>query len=234
MKNKIEALAIDVDGTITDSSRRVCISALKAIRKVEKSGIPVIIATGNIVDYAYATATLVGTTGGLVCENGGVIYKDGLNNDKVIVLGDKNNVNSAYAHLQDELGENLPIKVVDDAKSRLSEIAFYKNMDSTPIKECLKDYDVRIYDSGFAIHITDATVNKGSSLKKLATLTGLNIENIMAIGDSENDLEFLSHAGLSVAVANASDDLKDLADYICENKYGDGVSEAVDKFIFNK
>lgn len=56
----------------------------------------------------------------------------------------------------------------------------------------------------------------------------------MVIGDSENDLGFLDVAGFKVAVANACDELKNVADYVCENKYGDGVAEAIDKFIFNK
>ena len=51
---KIEAIAVDVDGTITDGKRRVCHSALDALRKAEDAGIPVIIATGNISHFAYA------------------------------------------------------------------------------------------------------------------------------------------------------------------------------------
>ena len=57
---KIEAIAVDVDGTITDDRRRVCHSALDALRKAEDAGIPVIIATGNISHFTYAVATLVG------------------------------------------------------------------------------------------------------------------------------------------------------------------------------
>lgn len=70
---KIKAIAVDIDGTITDSDRRICISAIEAIRAAEKIGIPTIIVTGNIFFYATATATLIGTTGGIVAENGGVI-----------------------------------------------------------------------------------------------------------------------------------------------------------------
>lgn len=231
---KIEAIAVDVDGTITDNKRRVCHSSLDALRKAEANGIPVIIVTGNISHFAYAVATLVGTTGGLVCENGGVIYQDGYNNNEVIVLGDISKAQKAYDFLYGKYGDEIPFKIVEDADARVSEIAFYKNMDSQPLKELLKDFDIRVYDSGFALHLTDPKVDKGKGLAALCDLLGYNIENIMCVGDSENDMEFLSAGGFKVAVANASDDLKEIADYVCENKYGDGVKEAIDKFVFGQ
>ena len=56
----------------------------------------------------------------------------------------------------------------------------------------------------------------------------------MAIGDSENDEDFLKVVGLKVAVSNAEDKLKEISDYVCEKPYGDGVKEAVEKFVLNK
>jgi phosphoglycolate phosphatase (TIGR01487 family) len=107
-------------------------------------------------------------------------------------------------------------------------------MDSNPLKELLKDFDVKVYDSGFALHLTNPEIDKGIGLAELAELLGYNIENIMCIGDSENDIDFLRAGGFKVAVANACDELKEIADYVCENKYGDGVAEAIDKFVFNQ
>lgn len=231
---KIEAIAVDVDGTITDGRRRVCHSALDALRKAEDAGIPVIIATGNISHFSYAVATLVGTTGGLVCENGGVIYHDGYNDNRVIVLGDISKAQKAYDFLFDKFGKDIPFRIVEDSDARVSEITFYKNMSSEPLKEMLKDFDVEVYDSGFALHLTDPEVDKGTGLAELANLVGYDVENIMCVGDSENDIDFLLAGGFKVAVANACDELKEIADYVCENKYGDGVAEAIDKFVFNQ
>ena len=231
---KIEAIAVDVDGTITDERRRICHSSLDILRKAEANGIPVIIATGNISHFTYAVATMIGTTGGLVCENGGVIYQDGYNNNEVIVLGDISKAQRAYDFLFEKFGDEMPFKMVEDSDARVSEITFYKNMDSEPLKELLKDFDVEVYDSGFALHLTDPEVNKGKGLRALADLLGYNIDNIMCIGDSENDIDFLSAGGFKVAVANACDELKEIADYVCKKGYGDGASEAIEKFVFNQ
>ena len=53
----------------------------------------------------------------------------------------------------------------------------------------------------------------------------------MAMGDSENDEAFLKEAGMKVAVGNAEDFLKKNSDYVCKNNYGDGVKEAIEKFV---
>jgi hydroxymethylpyrimidine pyrophosphatase-like HAD family hydrolase len=88
-----------------------------------------------------------------------------------------------------------------------------------------------VYDTQFALHITDDQVNKGSSLEIVAKKQGFEMDEIMAIGDSENDIEFLANAGFKVAVANADKSLKEIADYVTINKYGDGVHEAIEKFV---
>lgn len=232
---KVEALAVDIDGTITDSKRRICISALNAIRKAEENNIPTIIVTGNIINYAYATSVLIGTSGGVISENGGVIYKEGTNNNEIQILSNKKYVNKAGKYLKDHIDSKYELKITSDDKYREPEIVYYKTLPKYVIIEILKNFKyfdkIRIYDSDFAIHITDKSVNKGSSLKLLCKQNNINISNVMAIGDSENDEEFLKVAGLKIAVKNAEKRLKEISDYVCENSYGDGVKEAIYKFV---
>jgi len=238
---KIKAIAVDVDGTITDKDRKICIGAIEAIRAAEELGIPTIIVTGNIFFYAYATATLIGATGGIVAENGGVISElddDGV--EKIKVLGDFDKVQKAFDYLKSALSKNNTedeIQMVDDSDSRLSEIAIYRTIDESVIKSMLneskEDFGVEVYDTQFAIHITDKNINKGSSLDIVAKKHGFDVDEILAMGDSENDIEFLSVCGFKVAVANADESLKEIADYVCENKYGNGVKEAIQKFILD-
>jgi len=236
---EIKAIAVDVDGTITDSNRQICISAIEAIRTAEKNGIPIIIVTGNIFFYAYATAILIGTTGGIVAENGGVISEiDSEGIKRMKVLGNIEEVKKAFKYLDSKVknkNKEYELQKVDDSESRLSEIAVYRTIDEKILKDMINEspekFNVEIYDTQFAIHITDKNINKGSSLKVVANKFGFKTSEIMAIGDSENDIEFLSVCGLKIAVANADENLKEIADYVCKNKYGDGVKEAIEKFI---
>ncbi|MDL2246792.1 phosphoglycolate phosphatase [Methanobrevibacter sp. OttesenSCG-928-K11] len=234
----IKAVAVDIDGTITDLKRRLCISAMESLRKAEDLKIPVIIVTGNVVNYAYATSVLIGCSGGVVAENGGVIFKEGQNNNEVIKLGDREYINLADNYLRSNISSEYKLIHSNDNDYRLTEVVYYKTVPKSAIMEGIKGFEyldkINIYDSGFAYHITNKNINKGSSLEKLCLHNNIKIKNVMAIGDSENDEEFLEVAGLKIAVNNAEDRLKEISDYICENKYGDGVKEAIDKFILNK
>lgn len=230
----IEAIAVDIDGTITDDTRKICISAIEALRKAENAGIPTIIVTGNVVNYAYAAEVLIGCSGGIVCENGGVVFKEGENNNAVETLVEKDFVTSAEAHLKEKLGEKFDFHASHDNMYRLTETVFYKTISKEELEEALKDFkyidELEIYDSGFALHITDKRVNKGTSLRYLCERSGINMENVMAIGDSQNDEDFLKEAGYKIAVGNAEDKLKEISTYTCEKMYGDGVAEAIEKF----
>ncbi|WP_295722073.1 phosphoglycolate phosphatase [uncultured Methanobrevibacter sp.] len=228
---KIDAVAVDIDGTITDNKRRICISAIKALRKLEDNGIPTIIVTGNVADFAYATAVLIGSSGGIVFENGGGIFKEDKNNGEILIIGDKTQVEKAHHEIINQIPH---IMSSADNVFRLAEKCYYKdNVRKDELSNAVKEFNVIVYDSGFALHLTDPKINKGSSLEKLLKWQGISSKNVMGIGDSENDLEFLKHCGFKVAVQNADDRLKEIADYISPLKYGDGVADAIDKFVLN-
>ena len=231
----IEAIAVDIDGTITDNTRKICIEAIEALRKAESKGIPTIIVTGNVVNYAYAAEVLIGCSGGLVAENGGVVFKEGENNNAVETMVDRDFVTSAENHLKDKLGSDFNKHASHDNMYRLTETVFYKTIKREVLEDALKDFEylnqLEIYDSGFALHITDKRVNKGTSLKYLCERNGIKMENVMAIGDSENDEDFLKEVGYKIAVGNADDKLKKISTYTCEKLYGAGVAEAIEKYV---
>ena len=230
----IEAIAVDIDGTITDEKRQICISAIEALRKAENAGIPTIIVTGNVVNYAYAIEVSIGCSGGLVAENGGIVFKEGENNNAVETMVERDFVTSAEEHLKDKLGDNFDKHASHDNMYRLTETVFYKTLDKKILDDALNDFkyldQLEIYDSGFALHITDKRVNKGTSLRYLCERNGINMENVMAIGDSQNDEDFLKETGYKIAVENADERLKEISTYTCENRFGDGVAEAIEKF----
>lgn len=225
----IKAIALDIDGTITDHTRKVCISAIEAIRKAENAGIPVIIVTGNILCFTRAVSVFLGTSGGMVSENGGVILSQG----QMKVLGDIKKAEKAYEYLKTHPRTRDKVERVQFSDMRVSEIALFRTISEDIIKNVLKDHDVEIYDTKFALHLTDPLVNKGTSLELVSAEMGIKPRNIMAVGDSENDIEFLKVVGHKVAVANADPELKAVADYVTINRFGDGVSEAINRFVLD-
>jgi Cof subfamily protein (haloacid dehalogenase superfamily) len=73
-------------------------------------------------------------------------------------------------------------------------------------------------------------VSKGHALDWLLEFYGLRRERALAIGDSMNDLPLLKHAGSAVAMPDADEDLKELADYV-PSQATSGVAEAIDWFL---
>ena len=74
-------------------------------------------------------------------------------------------------------------------------------------------------------------VNKASGLKALAEHLGIPREQIMAIGDENNDIEMIEYAGLGVAMGNAPDSIKALADVTTTSNEEDGVATAIKRYV---
>lgn len=84
-----------------------------------------------------------------------------------------------------------------------------------------------------AIEILTHNSNKGSGLNTIRKVLGLSKNEVLAIGDSENDIDLFNEAGHCVAVNNAFDSLKEKADYIVSSNNDDGVAYAVSKYVLS-
>lgn len=102
-------------------------------------------------------------------------------------------------------------------------------------QEELRDFlDDEVYiaqSQNYLIEIMPKDVDKGKSLEYLCHKLNIKPSEVMAIGDNTNDREMLNFSSYSIAVANAVDDLKDTAFYVCENERSLGVAEALNKFV---
>jgi len=219
-----KALAIDLDGTIAFGDSRidpVCIDPLRSL----VNDIPVIIATGNTVCYAMSAAVLLGTDRTVIAENGGVIKigRDGVE----IVNGYGEGCRRAYTILKEEMKlESL------DWDQRRSDVALSRNISVDDFSKRLSKIDpfLEVVDSGLALHIKDKRINKGEGLKTISEIIEVDLSDFAAIGDSNNDIEMLKTVGMGIAVGNASDALKQVADVVVESAYGSGVLEAIKMF----
>ncbi len=81
------------------------------------------------------------------------------------------------------------------------------------------------------IEVINPKVSKANALLILAEQLGIKIDEIMAIGDANNDLPMLKAAGKSAAMGNAADNIKDVCDYIVDTNDNDGVAEAIYKYV---
>ncbi len=73
--------------------------------------------------------------------------------------------------------------------------------------------------------------SKGSAVRELAERLGISADQVMTLGDYENDISMLSYAKYGVAMGNASDAVKRAASYVTLDCTEDGVAEAIRRFV---
>jgi Cof subfamily protein (haloacid dehalogenase superfamily) len=81
------------------------------------------------------------------------------------------------------------------------------------------------------INITSLGVSKGKALEALTSYLHVSLKEVAAIGDGTNDLALLTTAGLAIAMHNAPDELKAVADHITADVEHSGVAEAIRRYI---
>ena len=81
------------------------------------------------------------------------------------------------------------------------------------------------------IEIGGATTSKAEAISQLCRILGCDMSEVMACGDSPNDMPMLEAAGTAVAMGNAKDELKSIATYIAPTNDEDGVAVAMEKFV---
>lgn len=88
------------------------------------------------------------------------------------------------------------------------------------------------FSSDTLLEFNPLNINKGSAVKEIAEIKNIDIKNIIAMGDTFNDLDMIKTAGLGAVPLNASYEIKNNADYICENDNNNGaVAEVIKKFV---
>lgn len=83
----------------------------------------------------------------------------------------------------------------------------------------------------YLVEVLTKGVNKAFGLEKLAQKLNIQPSEIAAIGDAANDIEMLEYAGLAIAMGNASEEVKAIADIITDTNENNGVIKAIDKLI---
>ena len=87
------------------------------------------------------------------------------------------------------------------------------------------------FAEAFNLEMSPANVTKGSGLAELCEFLKLDLRETVAIGDADNDKEILQTAGQGVAMGNASDAIKNLADLVTLDNDHDGVASAIEKIF---
>lgn len=248
---------IDFDDTLfSHFSKSVPESAIKAIDLLHNSGIKVFLSTGrSLAELEYFGIDKI-KYDGIIANNGQICYDnkgeayfdypiDGELKEKIVAMFKEKRVPLVL-----NTEERLIINMVNDTA-----IQRMKSID-TPVPDVVTYTDQKFYMCSYLFDspdefyklgdirnlgkisywhngdcdIVDKTMNKGIAVKKLIEILGIDKKDTMCIGDSKNDIEMFENCEISIAMGNASDDLKSISTYVTDHIDKDGLYKACKHF----
>ena len=220
-----KVLAVDIDGTITlNGFGKIHLEALEKLRNLKNDGHHVIFVTGRSSIEAYLLSIFGGLTLLGVGENGGCITHGEVMRHEMI--GNKNECKNAFSYLKENLDEQIKEKPVFP---RLTEVVLDRTFDIENAQKLLDEngFNVGLFDSGYAYHINSSGIDKGSGLMKALDMLNADLENTIALGDSETDVPLFRTVKNNIAVNNSIPELKEIAKIVTTKNSGEGVLEGL-------
>ena len=226
---KKKTFAVDIDGTITLNGKgSIHLEALARLRSLKDEGHNVILVTGRSSVEGYLLSIFGGLTHMAVGENGGCItYGDKIQHK---MLGNKGECVHALATIQSRLDIEIKEKSVFP---RMTEVVLERTFQIEEAQKIVdrENLNVILSDSGYGYHINSKGVNKGSGFLEAIKTLDVDLNDVIAIGDSETDVPLFKIVENSIAVSNSTENLKKIAKIVTTKKSGEGVLEGLDSIL---
>lgn len=266
---KYKMIALDIDGTLTNSKKQITPGVKRALKKAQEKGVKVVLASGRPTPGILPLAKelelenyggfILSFNGGKIinCKTGETIYEKMIPEEKISALYDfarKHDVGLlSYQkdHIITESPENKYVKIEARVNQMpVKEIEDFVDYVDFPVVKCmmlgdgeylekLEEKAVNELGDGLSIYRSEPyfletmpeNIDKANSLEKLLRHEGLTREELIACGDGFNDVSMIHYAGLGVAMENAQEAVKQVANYVTASCDEDGVAKVVEKFL---
>ena len=262
----IKMIATDIDGTILPYHGEFSQKTKNCIKKLNDSGIKVILVTGRMHSSATPLAAQLGLNLPIISYQGGLIkdmegktlFQTELDQNiakEIIKWGRENNIHlnlyiddKLYVEEDDEIikyyiqgkfvnytvgsFDNLEIKNVN----KLLAIDIHDADRVTSWVDVLKEKYPHLYivkSTPYFCEIGSADAKKSLGVEFLRKMWGIDISEVMTVGDQNNDIDLIQAGGIGVAMENGTPELKQVADFVTDSVENDGFVKAVEKFVFN-
>lgn len=123
--------------------------------------------------------------------------------------------------------QEMAEKLMDTSTTYLKAAFTNRNREKLhQLKKALAEVGIdTIFSDTYYIEYISDGINKGWALEYLAKHLGISLQETIAIGDQENDIEMLQKSGLGIAMGNAAPHVKDVADHVTLTNDQNGVAE---------
>ena len=145
---------------------------------------------------------------------------------------------NAYTHVESDV-IGIPLNPVDDIAEfvdwQLHKILLggepeeLKSVEQKLLDKLGGEVDI-YFSAPWFLEVMPKGINKGIGIEKICDHMGISTDEVIAFGDSFNDISMIRTAGVGVAMGNAEQELKDCADYITDDCDSDGIAKALEHF----
>jgi len=213
------AIATDYDGTLAHDGK-VDAATIAAVERAIDAGFTIIMVTGRELVDLFNTFEHPQLFTRIVAENGAVVYDPATKAVRMLSIAPPPALLERLAHA------SVPFSV---GHTIIGTVEPHEHMVLEAIHELGLEWHV-IFNKG-SVMALPVDVTKASGLAAALSELGLSADQVVGVGDAENDQAFLGACGLAVAVANALPAVKECADVVTQNPRGAGVVELIDNLL---
>ena len=255
----VKIVFIDLDGTLKNSEGKITDRAFKIIEKLKKLGIYIVFTTGRSIPYTINIAKNYNPSGYMITSNGAeiynyvndnLIYASTINKENLAFIDElvskynltftANGKDFRYTNkVTDNLGKKLVEKLTDISTDINQVVLQSKNLDDMKYfrRDLNENAELKITNKGeinqardyYFYDVTNSDTSKGEAIIKLCELLGIDLSKTMAIGDAGNDIDMFKVCTYKVAMANADQELKDIANLETLSNDQDGVAVVLER-----
>lgn len=258
-----KAVFSDIDGTLLNSQHQITPKTEEAIKNVLKQGVPFIPVSARPPYAITPYTEQLGAQHGMICYSGALILDKNLTALYSVTLEPQdlqklnellanfmplsisyyaaldwfcNDVNNDWIKQESEI-TGLSAKSMQDNLTEVHKILVMGSAEEIQrvepvLKQALPHLSIHRSKDEY-LEITNSATTKAKAIQFMAQHLGISAEQVIAFGDNFNDLDMLQYAGLSVAMGNAPDAIKQVAKEVTATNNEDGIALVLNR-VFGK
>ena len=258
-----KAVFSDIDGTLLNSQHQITPKTEEAIKNVLKQGIPFIPISARPPYAITPYTEQLGAQHGMICYSGALILDKNLTALYSVTLEPQdlqklnellasfmplsisyyagldwfcNDVNNNWIKQESEI-TGLSAKSMQDNLTEVHKILVMGSAEEIQrvepvLKQALPHLSIHRSKDEY-LEITNSAATKAKAIQFMEQHLGISAEQVIAFGDNFNDLDMLQYAGLSIAMGNAPDAIKQAAKEVTATNNEDGIALVLNR-VFGK
>lgn len=246
---KYKLIALDMDGTLLTEDKTISAENKAAIADAAEAGITVMFATGRGIQNVLGYADELGLQSPIVTVNGSEVWsaperlhlRHEMDAELVVRMREialqRDTWYWAYSVDGVHNRDNWPKEASAFQAKQWLKFGYYcedvqrlsgiqRELESWGLFEVTNSHP-------YNIELNPQGVNKASGLAEVCGLLGIQMSEVIAAGDSLNDAAMLQAAGFGVAMGNAQDEVKQLADAVTASNEEHGVAQLIRRYVLS-